>query len=627
MLILIYSLIFISWSTSTATIELAYNMSFPELSIYLDVFKRVDLYYKDQNYRLEIYRYVYPDPSSIKIIRPPIVINPDEEVENLKRDLTEQICLERLPRNTIPSDFNELFNNKYTSLSLTNRTMALTLFYIYHVLTYIHPFNSQVRCIESRDVNISVISDRYVETYIIRLVPYTRDVDIKIDQINYSSFAAQRSDFIITNRIPFPKPVPQMTVRIESVSPVSDFPIISDLLSNFNDQIMYYYNYLYQLFNRSYVSLGLVIGGLYVIVIALLGFLSYLSNVINYFAQRSPEPFKRAIGYHNNEIYGNLIKGLIAGAIAVIIELLSISQNIRFKQITLSLFIDMIKIDFTFYIVVFGIVYMMKNIYEFIMDNIKGIIAGQEFYTAYSDIINRNVIMDKLEDLKRSVMDFRQELGKGLIEGIDISKYIEFVNAIPLDSISDELKKAKNITQLYEVFQKIKNYNSKIDEYRTEYRNLYKDAEINYVFWKERVKSEIRMFGGVSLSSLTMIPAAWRTWFARKFIEENPDYVIVENMIKRLDVPKSEILKIKLRNMFEDNYGDVIILFSDGEFLYTGENKTMVKAIMAKIMSMNKDLDIEGEKYRLISFSKYGIRVLMFGKKDIMNDFQIKYNI
>lgn len=627
MLILIYSLIFISWSTSTATIELAYNMSFPELSIYLDVFKRVDLYYKDQNYRLEIYRYVYPDPSSIKIIRPPIVINPDEEVENLKRDLTEQICLERLPRNTIPSDFNELFNNKYTSLSLTNRTMALTLFYIYHVLTYIHPFNSQVRCIESRDVNISVISDRYVETYIIRLVPYTRDVDIKIDQINYSSFAAQRSDFIITNRIPFPKPVPQMTVRIESVSPVSDFPIISDLLSNFNDQIMYYYNYLYQLFNRSYVSLGLVIGGLYVIVIALLGFLSYLSNVINYFAQRSPEPFKRAIGYHNNEIYGNLIKGLIAGAIAVIIELLSISQNIRFKQITLSLFIDMVKIDFTFYIVVFGIVYMMKNIYEFIMDNIKGIIAGQEFYTAYSDIINRNVIMDKLEDLKRSVMDFRQELGKGLIEGIDISKYIEFVNAIPLDSISDELKKAKNITQLYEVFQKIKNYNSKIDEYRTEYRNLYKDAEINYVFWKERVKSEIRMFGGVSLSSLTMIPAAWRTWFARKFIEENPDYVIVENMIKRLDVPKSEILKIKLRNMFEDNYGDVIILFSDGEFLYTGENKTMVKAIMAKIMSMNKDLDIEGEKYRLISFSKYGIRVLMFGKKDIMNDFQIKYNI
>lgn len=627
MLILIYSIVTLYATTGFTTVELAYNISFPELKVYLDVFKRIDLYYKDQNYRLEIYRYVYPDPDSIRILKPPLVINTEEEIENLKRDLTEQQCLERLPRGSIPSDFNELFNNKYTSLSLNNRTLALSLFYIYDALTYIHPFNTQVRCVQSKQVDMLVNSNRYVETYIVRLVPYTRDVDVRIPEINYSSFTAQSSEFKIINYIPFPRLAQQLTVTIEPISPISDLPILSDLISIFNNQLIHYYNSFYQLFNRSYLSLGIVIGLLYVLIIALLGFISYLSNVINYFAQKFSDPFKRALGYHNNEIYSNLIKGLIAGAIAVTLELLSVSQNIRFRQITISLFIDMIKIDPIFYVVVFGIVYMMKNIYDFIIDNIKGLIGGQDFYTSYSSVINRDVITSKFEELRNAVIEFRQELGKGLIEGIDISKYIEFVNAIPIDSLAEEIKKANNVTQLYEVFQKISGYKSKIEEYRTEYRNLYKDAEINYVFWKERVKSEIRMFGAVGFSSLTMIPTAWRTWFARKFIEENPEYVIAENMIKKLDLPKSEVLKIKLRNMFEDNYGDVVILFSDGEFLYSGANKTMVKAIMAKILAENKDIDIEGEIYRLVSFSKYGIRVLVFGKKEVLKDFQIKYNI
>ncbi|MEM2526595.1 MAG: hypothetical protein QXE47_02815, partial [Candidatus Anstonellales archaeon] len=85
--------------------------------------------------------------------------------------------------------------------------------------------------------------------------------------------------------------------------------------------------------------------------------------------------------------------------------------------------------------------------------------------------------------------------------------------------------------------------------------------------------------------------------------------------------------KIKLRNMFDDYYGDIAILFSDGEFLYSGNNKTMVKAVMSKIIAEDKDIEVEGEKYSLVSFSKYGIRVLVFGKKDIMKDFLIKYNL
>ncbi|MEM2054402.1 MAG: hypothetical protein QW690_01425, partial [Candidatus Anstonellales archaeon] len=184
-----------------------------------------------------------------------------------------------------------------------------------------------------------------------------------------------------------------------------------------------------------------------------------------------------------------------------------------------------------------------------------------------------------------------------------------------------------SLSQLYEVYQKIKNYTFKIDELRTEYKNLYRDAENNYTFWKDHVKKEIKMFGAVNISSLTMIPAAWRSWFAKRFVEENPDYVVTEGMIKKLDIPKSEVLKIKLRNMFDDYYGDIAILFSDGEFLYSGNNKTMVKAVMSKIIAEDKDIEVEGEKYSLVSFSKYGIRVLVFGKKDIMKDFLIKYNL
>ncbi|MEM0356569.1 MAG: hypothetical protein QXD03_02975 [Candidatus Anstonellales archaeon] len=625
MLILIYSLLIIlTLSQTSSRIDVAYSINNTDLGVYIDNYHKLEIRYADRSYSVEIYRYIYP--RAFDVISPMFIQNETEFVEKLKTDLTEQLCLERLPRGSIPQDFNDLMNRKYSVLSLYEPSQAIYWYYIYDYLTYNHPFNQEVRCISLKQMNFSIRPRGFVETYVVRTDPSTRDVNIRIPQLNYSSFSSG-SNFIISSNIQFYTRPPVLDIIVESVLPTDNIPVISELLQSFFTTIRTYYEIIYSVTKKSYLSVGIVLAMLYIAYRIIIGGVSYLSSVLNYYLHKDPAPIKRALGYHNTEIYANLVKGGIAAAIAIVIEYASLSQNIYFNQISLSLFVDMLKLDITFYIVIFGIVFFSKNLFEFILDHVKGLIGGQEFYTSYSDLINKSTISSKLSNLKDSISEFRQELGKGIVDGVDVSKYLEFVNSIPIDSLQLEINNSNSLSQLYEVYQKIKNYTFKIDELRTEYKNLYRDAENNYTFWKDHVKKEIKMFGAVNMSSLTMIPAAWRSWFAKRFVEENPDYVVTEGMIKRLDIPKSEVLKIKLRNMFDDYYGDVAVLFSDGEFLYSGNSKTMVKAVMSKIIAEDKDIEVEGEKYSLVSFSKYGIRVLVFGKKDIMKDFLIKYNL
>ncbi|MCX8154626.1 MAG: hypothetical protein N3C61_02240 [Candidatus Micrarchaeota archaeon] len=628
MLILIYSLIIffaLAGQQTGSKLDIAYSFNNTNLGVYVDMYQKLEIKYdQDLSTNLIIYRYIIP--KEFDIIKPMFVEDVDSKIESIKTDLSEELCLERLPRGTVPSDFNDLMNKKYSSLNIYDKNISLYWFYIYDTLTYLHPFNQEVKCISFKNPDFSIRPRSFYEYYVIRLEPPTRSININIPLLNYSSAVSGPNQVFVYERSFVPK-AQSIDIYIESLITTESIPVIGNLLEEIFKIIKVHYDFLYSFTKRSYLSAGILIAVIYITITFVLNTITYISNVINYYLQKDPSPIRRALGYHNNEIYANLAKGVIVGVIALILDFSSFSQNIYFNRISLSLLVDMLKIDITFYLVVFGIVYMFRNIYEFISDYIRGFIGGKEFYTSYSDLINKTNIRARLDNLRAQIGGFREELGKGILDGVDVSKYLEFVNSIPLESIDREIQGANSLTQLYEVYQKIKNYTSKIDELRTEYRNLYRDAETNYTFWKDHVKREVKMFGAVSLSSLNMIPSAWRSWFAKRFIEENPDYVISEGMIKRLDIPKSEVLKIKLRNIYEDYFGDIVILFSDGEFLYNGNNKTMLKAIMSKIMIEDKDIEVEGEKYKLYSFSKYGIRVVVFGKKDVLKDVFAKYNI
>lgn len=628
MLILIYSLliIFSGFATqSSSKLDIAYSLNNTNLGVYVDMYQKLEIKY-DQSLSTDLIIYRYIIPKEFDIVKPMFIENLDQKIESIKADLSEQLCLERLPRGTVPSDFNDLMNKKYSALNIYEKNLSLYWFYIYDTLTYFHPFNQEVKCISFKSPDFSIRPKSFHEYYVVKMEPPVKSINIKIPLLNYSSLTSGQTQ-IFTYERSFVSRAQAIDIYVESLITTEDIPILGDILDSVFQTTKLYYDFLYFLTKRSYLSAGIVIGAIYVLITFVLNTIAYLSNVINYYLQKDPSPIKRALGYHNNEIYANLAKGIIVGVIAVIVDFSSFSQNIYFNRISLSLFVDMLKLDVTFYIVLFGVIYMFRNIYEFISDHVRGFIAGKEFYTSYSDLINKTNIKSRLNNLRTQIQRFREELGKGVLDGVDVSKYLEFVNSIPLESIDREIENSNSLTQLYEVYQKIKNYTSKIDELRTEYTNLYRDAEANYTFWKEHVRREVKMFGAISLSSLTMIPSAWRSWFAKKFIEENPDYIISEGMIKKLDIPKSEVLKIKLRNIYEDNFGDMIVLFSDGEFLYNGNNKTMIKAIMSKILIEDRDIEVEGEMYKLHSFSKYGIRVVIFGKKDVLKDAFIKYNI
>ena len=596
-LILIFSLIFAQVETISPILSI-YN---PNLDSAYSIYN-ISISTVDKIYTISITRYVYP-------IRFNIISKDYEEsnelVEILKNNTQDQICIFKYDP---PKDYFILFSKKYEVLSVDDPSQSIPKFLIFNFFMKNHSFNQKYDCVKNYNISAIIKGIEYEEFYYVQTSDIPDNYIISIPELNLSLVSREHTLFRKLNNIDIDKKlsiqadyIGRDTIPIESLE-----PIFKELDKNYKN--------IYSITKLPYLSFGILVGVINMALIAIFGFITFIISVVDYYLKKNPSPIKKALGYYNPESLNNLIKWGLLSFIGIVVEVL-FGKKIYISEISFGAIVDLIRLDIIFATAIIH-VFFIKALYEFIIDKIKGLIAGQEYYTTYSNLITGKSLKSKLDELKSNINILRELIGEGIVEGVDVSKYLEYTNSIPINNLEQSLL-TSDITELYELSVKIKNYNSKTLELINEYKNLKRDVEQNYKFWKEQLKSEINMYGAVSINNLVYIPAAWRTWFARKFTSENIEYVFSEGLIKKLDLPKSEILKRDLKAIFNEGY-NLAILFVDGTFYYSGIKKTYIKAILTKILQQNEEVYVEGEKYDLATFTKFNTKVAIFGPKEIV---------
>ncbi|NPA22594.1 MAG: hypothetical protein GXN92_03410 [Candidatus Micrarchaeota archaeon] len=546
---------------------------------------------------ITIFRYVYP------IISGEIEAN---LTEWKKRSLEEVQCYSKL--DDVPPDFAKLFEKKLELETMGNNYAQA---YIYEVVLWAHPYNNKTGCIPAPyqyPLNYTVIT--YNDNYIVELKadPSDQELIIYIPELSLNLTnkpTYQYHHLLFTSYTP--PAAKTLTLQIKSNA---DLPFLATIFQRLKE----YYDELYNILQRPYLALGLLLGGILAFLIILNGLLSFLSVLIPGLIRKEKNVFQKALGYHDTEALKKLVMGVIFILAGIYIED-NFSKKVYLQKISYGALIDLASLDLFFVISMVLYILGVVWIVDFVKDFIKGLIGGKAYYSAYRELISASTLKRMLEDLKHKIAEFREEIGKGLVEGIDVSDYLEEINAIPIHSLEAELERSSN---LYPIYTKIKNYIQRVDELQNKYERTYNDVMQSYPFWREQVKNEIKKYGSVSIDGLTMVPAGWRYWFAKKFVGEYPEFVIEENVIKKLNLPKKELLKMRLRQFFED-HPESAILMEDGTFFYEGPKKTLTKAILTKLLLSEKSIEAESDLYRLKTFNKYNIRVIVFARKEDMD--------
>jgi hypothetical protein len=245
---------------------------------------------------------------------------------------------------------------------------------------------------------------------------------------------------------------------------------------------------------------------------------------------------------------------------------------------------------------------------DVLLDRAKAIVGGKYY--------SRNIIRYSAAEIEKGIKELRegikkafQEIGRYSDRGIGTNDEYKRVAAISLDGLDALFKKG----DFREAYRQVEEYRRTIAESILIVKNKEKTAMINHDKWMGMLKDELKASEGdkVNVDTLIEIPAEWRLWVVRKFIDDNKEegWVLEGNTLKKSGLPESERIAALMHTMAKDGRivsGAVFnrTVYAGGYFGFGKEsiNLALSNRIIRFLLSLGQMID----KTKNVSFSSYG---------------------
>jgi hypothetical protein len=245
---------------------------------------------------------------------------------------------------------------------------------------------------------------------------------------------------------------------------------------------------------------------------------------------------------------------------------------------------------------------------DVLLDRLKAI-AGGKYYSRNIIKYSAAEIEKGIKGLKEKIKKAFQEIGGYSDRGINTNDEYKSIAAISLESLDALFRKG----DLREAYRALEEYDKTIKESILIVKNKEKTAMINHDKWMGMLKDELKASEGdkVNVDTLIEIPAEWRLWVVRKFIDDNKEegWVLDGNTLKKSELPESDRIAALMHTLAKEGRitsGAVFnrTVYAGGYFGFGKEsvNLALSNRIIRFLLSLGQMVD----KTKDVSFSSYG---------------------
>jgi len=245
---------------------------------------------------------------------------------------------------------------------------------------------------------------------------------------------------------------------------------------------------------------------------------------------------------------------------------------------------------------------------DVLLDRIKAVVGGR-YYSRNIIKYSAAEIEKGIKDLKERIKKAFQEIGSYSDRGINTNDEYKGIAAISLDNLDMLFRKG----DLREAYRVLEDYNKTISESILIVQNKEKTAMINHDKWMGMLKDELKASEGdkVNVDTLIEIPAEWRLWVVRKFIDENKEegWMLDENSLKKSELPESDRIAALMHTLAKEGRITSGAVFNRTVYAggYFGSGKESVNlALSNRIIRFLLSLGQMIDKTKNVSFSSYG---------------------
>jgi hypothetical protein len=266
-----------------------------------------------------------------------------------------------------------------------------------------------------------------------------------------------------------------------------------------------------------------------------------------------------------------------------------------------------------------------------LVDRIKAL-AGGKYYSRNIMKYSASGVESGMKEIKEKIKKAYQEMGTYSDKGISTAEEYNRIAAISLDEANALFRKGS----YREAAKLLDEYEKTISESILITKSKEKTVMINYAKWMDMVKGEIKESEGekVNVDTLIEIPAEWRLWVVRKFIDENKEdgWALEGNTLKKIALPEQERIAGFMRTLAKNGKiaGGAVFnrtAYSGGYFGWGKESVNMAVSnrIVRLVLSLgqmlcktkNNSFNSYGDACNIYVRGKNGISVMLVSEKRI----------